>query len=120
MEDATITTMPENKSLITMDDMFIQIGKLYIDKINSDKIISNLVVSFNKYKVDTKTLIDDGKKSVEKAHQLEESNRLYQKHHTEALDKIQELQNKLSLETKKVFSLQQEIKNLKKRLLKKK
>jgi len=103
MEEATIDNVNQ-QSLITMDDMFIQLGKLHMEKVNSDKIIEVLSKELNIYRkkgeqIETST--------HERLNRLEESNKQYQKNNKELVEKIQELSAKLKEKEQEI----QELKN---------
>lgn len=133
MEEANISNTPINQqSLITMDDMFIQIGKLHMEKINSDKIIEVLSKQFNDYKQESEQKLFECKQSTEQKIQeadnikassdskiisinerlkrLEESNQLYQKNNKEFADKIQELHSQIRIKDIKIQELDEIIK----------
>lgn len=137
MKEANISNgvSETSQSSTITETMFTQIGKLYMELVNSGKIIENLskqdVVhqqqaeqKLNEYKVSVEQKIqeaDNIKASSdnkvisisERLKKLEESNQLYQKNNKELADKIQKLS-----ETVKIKNT--EIKELKKKPIRRK
>lgn len=133
MEEAKVgNKVPINQqSLITMDDMFIQIGKLHIDKVNSDKIIDELSKQLNARKqISEQELIKCKQELEEKlseAHNIntaskasfidikerlkkvEESNKLYQDNNLQLVNKIQQLNNIIQAQKQEVSKLKTEV-----------
>jgi chromosome segregation ATPase len=126
MEEATITSTEQlsNKSMIVMDDFFIQIGKLHIDKLNSDKMLEALYKQFEEYKKQTEIKIAELSKVSSVAEgkittanlrlkKVEESNKQYQANNQKLADKIDELSQEISKRETTIDLLNQEISELK-------
>lgn len=89
MEDATITNEKEqtNSSLISAEDLIMEIGKQHVDKMNSDKMMKLSLRGIKELKDSNTNLQINKDKTVKDFQTVEKSNELYRVNN-QKLDKI--------------------------------
>ena len=89
MEDATITNEKEqtNSSLISAEDLIMEIGKQHVDKMNSDKMMKLSLRGIKELKDSNTNLQINKDKTVNDFQTVEKSNELYRVNN-QKLDKI--------------------------------